>query len=278
MVKINYLGRLGNNLFQYALGRIIAEKRGYKLIAESIPGFDSTKDMIDGEEHECEELRLTGHLIDFHTVLSEPNPNKIVLDGFFQRYEYYQPYLSSLRTWFKFDPTGQFKINMVPDLLVHIRRTDYVQLGQAMPFEFFDQLIQSHLPEGGRLMIATDDSQDPFLWRFKKWKPKIFSGGILELMALMQESPRLIMSQSTFSWWPAFLGEQRMVLCPDPSYGLWGNQEGLNLVVPGYIEPVSWAAPYQPSKIEALYQAYRLLNVKIYNRLAKLLDSPKYKM
>ena len=31
MVEINFIGRLGNNLFQYAFGRIIAEELNYTL-------------------------------------------------------------------------------------------------------------------------------------------------------------------------------------------------------------------------------------------------------
>ena len=31
MIITNYLGRLGNQMFQYAIGRIIAEKKNYQL-------------------------------------------------------------------------------------------------------------------------------------------------------------------------------------------------------------------------------------------------------
>lgn len=31
MIKINYIGRLGNNIFQYCFGRIIAEELKYSI-------------------------------------------------------------------------------------------------------------------------------------------------------------------------------------------------------------------------------------------------------
>jgi hypothetical protein len=34
MIRIPMLGRLGNNLFQYALGRVLAEKHGVPLVMD----------------------------------------------------------------------------------------------------------------------------------------------------------------------------------------------------------------------------------------------------
>ena len=42
MVKVRYKARLGNNLFQYCLGRILANELGFVLQADPIPGFPNT--------------------------------------------------------------------------------------------------------------------------------------------------------------------------------------------------------------------------------------------
>jgi len=42
-VEVRFLGHLGNNLFQYALGRVLAEELGQALVcvaAGARPGFD----------------------------------------------------------------------------------------------------------------------------------------------------------------------------------------------------------------------------------------------
>ena len=44
MIDVKYNGGLGNNLFQYCFGRILAERLGYALAAPPIPGFAGTYD------------------------------------------------------------------------------------------------------------------------------------------------------------------------------------------------------------------------------------------
>jgi hypothetical protein len=48
MIEVRYKGRLGNNMFQYCLGRILAEGLGFALKADPIPAFPSTAQYVDG--------------------------------------------------------------------------------------------------------------------------------------------------------------------------------------------------------------------------------------
>lgn len=48
MVQVRWHGRLGNQLFQYAIGRIIAEMLGYQLNSPPLSGFPATKDRVSG--------------------------------------------------------------------------------------------------------------------------------------------------------------------------------------------------------------------------------------
>ena len=43
---------------------------------------------------------------------------------------------------------------------------------------------------------------------------------------MVRRFARLVMSASTFSWWPAFLGDPELVICPDPSFGAWAERVG----------------------------------------------------
>ena len=45
MIQVNFLGRLGNNLFQYAFGRILAESMGYALRSPKISYFNNQIDL-----------------------------------------------------------------------------------------------------------------------------------------------------------------------------------------------------------------------------------------
>lgn len=277
MVSVNYIGRLGNNLFQYVLGRIIAQRRGYQLTASPIPGFPGTRDKLPGGDHSnFPPVVLEGNQIDLAAVLNSQNPSHIILDGFFQRSEYFTPLRETIREWLRMEP-GQHP-GASPDLLVHVRRTDYVQHGWALPFEFYEQAIKAHLPAGGRLMIATDDPMDPFFLRFRQWRPAFFRGSVDHLMRLMTEAPRFLMSQSSFSWWPAFLGvPDRLVLCPDPVQGIWSGINGVSLADPALFTCLPCGTDYTLTPAEAAYQKFRLFRVRMQNKLSRVLGKKEFK-
>ena len=48
MVRVDYIGTLGNKLWQYCVGRILAEKYGLKLQTKAIDGFENTKQEVNG--------------------------------------------------------------------------------------------------------------------------------------------------------------------------------------------------------------------------------------
>ncbi len=99
----------------------------------------------------------------------------------------------------------------------------YVQMRWGLPFSYYDEALETLLPHGGDVWIVTDDSHDPFLRHFSKWKPKFFRGNPLETMLFMSGSSKLVLSQSTFGWWPAFLGDVESVACPLPQSGIWSD-------------------------------------------------------
>lgn len=108
MIKIIYRGRLGNNLFQYCLGRILAIELGYKLIADPIPGFPGTGDLVDGREFAEPVNELCGQRINFHDQLNNRECRKVVLNGCFQRDEYYKQHKRKIRKWLEIEPIDSF--------------------------------------------------------------------------------------------------------------------------------------------------------------------------
>ena len=114
MVEVQYFGRLGNNLFQYALGRIIAEELGFELrciAANDVWGrrahlgkmakyFKNCQLSIPGESFRepreeysiFEATPFEGYLVDLDKILSNREGRRIVLGGIFQHIDYYTPY------------------------------------------------------------------------------------------------------------------------------------------------------------------------------------------
>jgi hypothetical protein len=263
MIDVRYKARLGNNLFQYCFGRILAEGLGFELRAAPIDGFPNTSQHVAGARHQSPEVVLTGQLVDVDAILRDRHPRKIVLDGWFQRYEYYRPHRDRIRRWLTFAPA--VRATTAATTVLHIRRTDYVQLGWALPFSFYEAALQ-HAPAGGDLWILTDDPGDPFFHRFQRWQPKFAKGTPLEDLRLMAGARCIVMSQSTFSWWPTFLGDPQIVVCPDPSFGAWapgGDAADTRLIERDRFVCLPCASPDEPTPAEARYQARRLFRRRL---------------
>jgi len=265
LIEVRYKARLGNNLFQYCLGRILAEELGFALLAEPIPGFPNTAQPVNGVRVEGPEKRLTGQRIDLAGILADRRPRRIVLDGWFQRYEYYRPYRAKICEWLAFDPSIRTS-DPDSDVVVHVRRTDYVQHGWALPFSYYAEALERLIPKGGRVWIVTDDSRDPFFRNFAPWRPRYSSGAALEQMLFMARADRLVMSQSTFSWWPTFLGDPNAVVCPVPSFGAWSEQgeaREASLIERDRFICLKCAKRYQPTNSEVRYQWRRQLRRRL---------------
>jgi hypothetical protein len=259
LVEVRYKARLGNNLFQYCLGRILAEELGFALQAAPIPGFSKTSEKVVGARGRLPEQILSGHRVDLNEIVSNRSLRRIVLDGWFQRYEYYHPHRARIRKWLAFD-SAQPSVSR-SDVVVNVRRTDFVQLGWALPFSYYSEALERLSPRGGEVCIVTDDRSDPFLERFAAWRPRFVSGTALAQLHFMAQAPRLVMSQSTFSWWPTFLGDPVEVVCPVPSFGAW-SQEGeardASLIERDRFICIECHEPYQPTKSETRYQQRRM--------------------
>ena len=201
-------------------------------------------------------------MIDIPAILADRSPRRIVINGWFQRYEYYRPYRDRIRRWLAFDPALR-PSGEKPDVVVHVRRSDYVRLGWALPFSFYQEALERLLPRGGRVLILTDDRRDPFFRHFAPWRPKFSSGTAMEDLLCMTQAPRLVMSQSTFSWWPTFLGDPQTVVCPLPTFGTWSNREGAakdaNLIERDRFLCIECDEPYQPTRLERWHQKRRAL-------------------
>jgi hypothetical protein len=252
---------MGNMMFQYCLGRILAEELGFGLLAEALPGFSNTSQKIDGLLVQDPVQVLTGQKIDLTQIRDDLSPRRIILDGWFQRYEYYRPWRRKIRKWLKIDPAVRTP-DIKPGVVVHVRRGDYVQMGWALPYSYYHEAIETVLPNGGEVWIVTDDSHDPFFRKFAEWEPKYFQGSPLETMVFMSRSPQFVMSQSSFSWWPTFLGEVEKIVCPLPQFGLWsdvGEYPGIDLIERDRFICLPCPKAYKATKLEAVYQRMRLM-------------------
>jgi hypothetical protein len=268
MIEVRYKGRLGNNLFQYALGRILAQELRFALTAPGIPHFVRTLDEVSGQSYSSPVEILGGQQIDFAGVVGNIKSRRIILDGHFQDYRYFIPHEASVKRWFSLPSEPAVR----HDLIVHVRRADYIHRGWALPFSYYEKAITTALPSGGRLHIATDDHRDPFFRRFKRWNPQFIRADEITTLTLMARAKALVMSQSSFSWWAAFLApEPQLVICPAPSFGLWSDRAGfdqVNLVMTDRFTCIACFEPYTPRGRELIYFQVRKLRRKLLRRFS----------
>jgi len=190
----------------------------------------------------------------------------IRLQGYFQRYEYYRPYKQLIRTrWLPPLPS----VAAAPDagdLVMHVRRKDYIAYGWAASFSYYQSALDRH--NFKRLVLVTDDPQGPFFLRFRSYRPIFFRGNAQESFAFMARAKRLVISQSSFSWWAAFLSEAESVVMPKPSFGIWAEPDvDLSIDDEPRFTVLETYDPYRPNRLEKLYISRRNLNRKIYDLL-----------
>ncbi len=238
MVEVIYNGGVGNYLFQYCFGRILAETIGYRLVAPPIPGFARTYDLVDGHDYaDAPVLTLRGQKPDL-SFLSNGSHDKyhLLLTGYFQRYEYYRPHAQRIREWLHTEDNIDARIGK-NDVVLSIRRgRDYIPR-YGLPLSYYEEALASIKYE--TVHICTNEPDDPFIrYLQKKYhaviRPGSFQGGrilpsylsgALDNLVFIKKFKKIVISNSSFAWWAAFLSDADEIIYPRPSNGMWSPND-----------------------------------------------------
>ena len=258
MLEVIYDGNLGNNLFQYCFGRILAEKLGYRLKAKPLKGFPRTRDLVAGKDHaDCPTLVLRGQKVDL-SFLEESDPKyHLLATGYFQRFEYYAQHRTQILRWLTSDHVVDDTVDD-DDLVVGVRRgRDYIPR-HGLPLSYYETAIGRFKYK--RLFICSDSVSDPFVrYLATKYQATIRPAGALDNLAFIRRFKNIVISNSTFLWWAAYLSEARTIIFPRPQNGFWSAAEPLNknidLEVPDaryrYLEAVKYKPEFLVEKVRA---------------------------
>lgn len=139
------------------------------------------------------------------------------LGGYLQSPKYFDNYREEIKNLFTFpkiDLKGIIDDNTIG---VHIRRGDYVYYTEhnILTEEYFHRAIDS-MGEGN-VIICTDDPQ----WVRERFNyPVSPMQSDLEDLYLLSQCKRLVISNSSFSWWAAYLGvDKDRVIAPEEWFG-----------------------------------------------------------
>lgn len=248
MIRVTLQGRLGNWLFQYAVGRVLALRVGTELALDLTekrrfedPFANHVRKLLKHFGlHARYEFRLpfSRRVPDYRETRWGFNPEVLAfgdgawLEGLFQSPRYFDGCEGQLRTELaprldrirRCDPSLEKAIASTTSVAVHVRRTDYVakvnhHLCTSVYYERALQLCRNQLgtphfyifsdePEWCRVHLSAPDSTVVDT----RAEPR----AIYDL-ALMSRCRHHIIANSTFSWWGAWLAqsEGQLVVAPD---------------------------------------------------------------
>jgi len=253
-VELRFLGHLGNNLFQYALGRVLAEELDLALncvAAVARPTFarvedasgirdrlwqlsDSFADVrlnLPGREIAApeyrhvtgEQLQWNGHGIHLDWLLRHGRDYRIVLRGYFQRSEYYLPYRERIGRWFALTPAAGEPRPGPRDLVIHLRRSyDMRVLGRLLSLRFYEEILEAHAFE--RVYVCGLGIDAATRARLARFRPTYLDLDAVATLRLLQRASQIAIANSTFSWWGAWLSNATRIFFPRPARGFWSPE------------------------------------------------------
>ena len=282
-VEVRYLGHLGNNLFQYALGRIVAEALALPLfchtpaaahgwsrvegmagIVDHLAGhsaaFADAPQSLPGRAGDGGQLRYvigekhnwSGHGINLPWLLRHGHRHHIVLHGYFQRAEYYLPYRTSIARWFALDVADNGPRLGPRDVLVHLRQSvDMLLLDRAIDMAFYVDALAAMAP--ARVYVCGLGLGPAVRRALAPFAPIYLDLSAIATLKLMLRAERIVLANSTFSWWGAWLSDASEIVYPRVVRNFWGaDRADVALEVPAaryrYVDDVAiqdWR-PFQP--------------------------------
>ncbi len=227
---INYLkGGIGNQLFQYAFAKSLASKFDCELFHDvSYYSFDpyGNKSIISeldpssnyiniSQINNSRIFKLNDELIrSIDQINNIPEDvDFLLLDGYWQSEDYHDELIvlfinKLLKEKYKFDEIIRHEGRK--DIAVHIRRRDYEHMGLCK-IEYYtglmNYILDNYSDVAFQIYTDTPNFSKQFL-SFRSYNLKyINTGSDLKDLYLMSQCSDFIISNSTYSWWAAYLGE-----------------------------------------------------------------------
>ena len=214
MITYNTAGRIGNQLFQYTIARLLAEKIGFELGHQYDWNDTITATPLKpGKRYSNDPITIV-EKIDTGNILERKYEKRHYhLSGFWQEAHYYLPYREQILGFFNEKATTKTdKANIV----MHVRLSDYKIFGKGgtvldpqyyidcLEYEIFDDLF-----------IVTDAPNDDYFNAFEKYNPIYNFGTEKQDFWFLTQFDRIICGNSSFSWWAAFLSNATKIFTPD---------------------------------------------------------------
>ena len=218
MVKIKrWIGRTGNNLFQYAAARLLAEKNGLHLstiwpftdFIEVYP--DQNGIIVNSKPILIKDTAAQSSDPDVDLLSGYFKGQSVEMEGYFQNVHYYNIHRDKIRSWFKL-PDQQRNTH---DWVIHYRVSDYwcKQVDSVIRPDWHERILYANdffnpLCKK-KCYIVTEDANDEavkILLSRLDGRGQIVSSNPKDDFNFIRSFDNIIIGNSSFSWWAAFLG------------------------------------------------------------------------
>lgn len=244
MISCNLLGGIGNQMFQIATAHAFGLRHGIMSCFNLEGCYTPNQGNTSLNYKDSVFKNLNRENVIFSTLYNEPKfsyqeipyHENLLLNGYFQSEKYFNDFKNEIITMFHLSGKDKLKIRDFfnwwelddkPITSVHIRRGDYLKNP-----DFHPTLLIDYYKEAMKLI---GDSYFIFISDDIAWVKENFKGGgiiyspfndeILDL-TLMSLCNNNIIANSSFSWWGAYLNQNKNKIVITPKNEKWFGPKG----------------------------------------------------
>ena len=237
--NLGNLGRLANQMFQYASLKGIARKHGYEYAIPPLEVFGQNDPLVKASELNIYNVfdigknntinisrnpMLQERMHEFDEELFRSCPDNVDLFGYFQSPKYFEHIKDEIKNDFKFTNEVESLCNEMYESIsgkkvvsLHIRRTDYTVNNNhpLQPMSYYENALKL-FDKNVQILVFSDDPkwcQEQGL--FADDSVMLSEGNDADIdLCLMTKCDYHIIANSSFSWWGAWLGDSEKVVAP----------------------------------------------------------------
>ena len=238
--NLGNLGRLANQMFQYASLKGIARNRGYDFCIPPSELFGQRDPLVKKDTLNIYDVFgvqknntiqtlanpvLQERTHEFDEELFRSCPDNVDLFGYYQSPKYFDHIKDEIKSDFSFSQEVEAlcseMFESIQDgkkvIALHIRRTDYtVNPNHPVQSMEYYELALKHFDENDKILVFSDDP---------KWcqEQEIFADDAIMIsegndadidLCLMSKCNYHIIANSSFSWWGAWLADSEQIIAP----------------------------------------------------------------